>query len=84
MMPQVERSSHGMVAVTDDGPAASARNLGNQAVSTEVPKDEADSGAGLFRVFATLRQMRRRGQPLSDIPVAETAQTVIAVHDAVE
>jgi hypothetical protein len=53
-------------------------------MSAEAAKDAADFGAGLFRVLDALPQMRRRGQPLTDIPVAETAQTVIAVHDALE
>ena len=74
-MPQVERSAHHAPTVSGDTPAPGARNLGDQTVSAEAAKDAADCGAGLFGIFATLPQMRRRGQPLADIPVGEAAQT---------
>ena len=61
-----------------------ARNLGDQTVSAEPTQDAADFGACLFGVFPRLEQMGSGRQPWADIFVGKTAQTVIAVHDALE
>ena len=73
-MPQVEGFPHDAAAVDGDTPATGAWNLGDQAMSAEAAKDTADFGASLFGVLGALPQMRRRGQPVTDIPVAETAE----------
>ena len=84
MVAQVECGPHDTASVNGDAPAARTGNLGDQTMSAEAAKDAADFGAGLFGVLGALPQMRRRGQPVTDIPVAETAEAVIAVHDALE
>jgi len=46
MIASIERSAHDAAPVNGDAPAAGARNLGDQSVSTEAPKDAADFRAG--------------------------------------
>ena len=53
-------------------------------MNVEAAKDTADFGAGLCGIGGAVLQVRSGGQLLSDIAVAEAAQTVIAVHDAVK
>ena len=84
MVAQIERSAHDAPAGQGDSPAAGARDLGDQAVSAEAAEDAADFGARLSGIVETPVQMRRRGQPFTDIPVGKTAYAVTAVHDALE
>jgi len=51
---------------------------------TEAPKDAANFRSGLLWIGATLPQVRRQSQLLADIAIAEAAQTMIAIHDALE
>jgi len=51
---------------------------------TEAPKDAAHFRAGPLRIGATLSQVRRPSQLLADIAINEAAQTMIAIHDALE
>jgi hypothetical protein len=84
VMPEIERSPHDASSVSSNAPAPGSWNFGDQTMSAEAPKDPADSGAGLLGIVDAIAQMRRCGQPLADIPVAETADAVIAVHDTLE
>ena len=84
MVPQVECCSHNTAAIDSDAPTPGARNLGDQTVSTEAAKDSADFGALLFGVFPTFAQMGSGNQPSADIPIVESADAVVTVHDALE
>ena len=81
---QVEGGSHDARTVEGNAPAASPRNLGNQAVSVESAEGAADLGALLFRILATGLQMNRRSEFGADVAVGKAPQTVFTVHDGLE
>ena len=84
MISQVECGSHDAPAIDGDAPTPAARNLGDQTMSPEAAENAADFGAFLLGIFPALSQMGRGRQPRANIPIIETADAVIPVHDALE
>ena len=81
---KIESGAHDLSSVEGCSPSPASGDFGNQAVCVETAKDPGYFGAGSFLILAARTQVPSRLKLASDIPIGETSQAMLSVHDCLE